>query len=238
MSLRTRLIAGLLALAAVGLLLLAGVTYAEQRHFLLSRVDDQAKQAAQLDAQAAAPAGCRSAGRRLRQRRRPTATATTPADRRPRRPAARRRARGHSCATSSGSDTELGLQLLRRRRPRRSCPAGLAAGEAEDRQGHQHGQVLPRLRRDADATATSSFAAVPLAETERRRCTACCGSRAWSSSGILSALGALSWWLVRIGLRPLERIGVHRGRDRRRRPVAARRAGRRRRPRSAASAWR
>ena len=32
MSLRTRLIAGLLALATVGLLLLAGVTYAEQRH--------------------------------------------------------------------------------------------------------------------------------------------------------------------------------------------------------------
>src|SRR4051794_36500707 len=46
MSLRTRLVAGLLALAAVGLLLLAGVTYAEQRHFLMSRVDDQAKQAA------------------------------------------------------------------------------------------------------------------------------------------------------------------------------------------------
>src|SRR3954452_5749775 len=46
MSLRTRLIAGLLALAAVGLVLLAGVTYAEQRHFLISRVDDQAKQAA------------------------------------------------------------------------------------------------------------------------------------------------------------------------------------------------
>src|ERR1700709_2073434 len=45
MSLRTRLVAGLLALAAVGLLLLAGVTYAEQRHFLISRVDDQARQA-------------------------------------------------------------------------------------------------------------------------------------------------------------------------------------------------
>ena len=45
MSLRTRLIAGLLALAAVGLVLLAGVTYFEQRHFLYTRVDDQAKQA-------------------------------------------------------------------------------------------------------------------------------------------------------------------------------------------------
>src|SRR3954468_6169938 len=45
MSLRTRLVAGLLALAAVGLLLLAGVTYAEQRHFLYDRVDQQAKAA-------------------------------------------------------------------------------------------------------------------------------------------------------------------------------------------------
>jgi two-component system OmpR family sensor kinase len=41
-SLRTRLVAGLLVLAAVGLVLLAGVTYAEQRHFLYDRVDQQA----------------------------------------------------------------------------------------------------------------------------------------------------------------------------------------------------
>ena len=42
-SLRARLIAGLLALAAVGLLVLAGVTYAEQSRFLNERVDDQAR---------------------------------------------------------------------------------------------------------------------------------------------------------------------------------------------------
>src|SRR4051812_20794494 len=45
MSLRTRLVAGLLALAAVGLVLLAGVTYVEQRHFLYDRVDQQARAA-------------------------------------------------------------------------------------------------------------------------------------------------------------------------------------------------
>jgi multiple sugar transport system substrate-binding protein len=44
-SLRARLIAGLLALAAVGLLVLAGVTYAEQRRFLYDRVDQQARAA-------------------------------------------------------------------------------------------------------------------------------------------------------------------------------------------------
>src|SRR3954452_20899249 len=45
MSLRVRLVAGLLALAAVGLLLLGGITYAEQRSFLYDRVDQQARQA-------------------------------------------------------------------------------------------------------------------------------------------------------------------------------------------------
>jgi two-component system OmpR family sensor kinase len=44
-SLRTRLIAGLLALAAIGLVALAGATYAEQRSFLLDRVDQQARSA-------------------------------------------------------------------------------------------------------------------------------------------------------------------------------------------------
>src|SRR4051812_23043360 len=45
MSLRVRLVAGLLALAALGLLLLGGITYAEQRSFLYDRADQQARQA-------------------------------------------------------------------------------------------------------------------------------------------------------------------------------------------------
>src|SRR3982750_222571 len=45
MSLRTRLIAALIVLAAAGLVTLAAVTYAEQRSFLLDRVDQQAHDA-------------------------------------------------------------------------------------------------------------------------------------------------------------------------------------------------
>jgi two-component system OmpR family sensor kinase len=45
-SLRARLIAGLLTLATVGLIVAATVTYVEQRSFLLDRVDEQAKAAA------------------------------------------------------------------------------------------------------------------------------------------------------------------------------------------------
>ena len=40
-SLRARLVAGLVALAAAGLVVLGGVTYAEQRSFLMDRVDQQ-----------------------------------------------------------------------------------------------------------------------------------------------------------------------------------------------------
>ncbi|MDO8186863.1 HAMP domain-containing sensor histidine kinase [Conexibacter sp. JD483] len=56
-SLRTRLVAGLLALAAVGLVALAGITYAEQRSFLLDRVDQQLREAPMALAHALAEKG-------------------------------------------------------------------------------------------------------------------------------------------------------------------------------------
>ena len=40
-SLRARLVAAVLAIAAVGLLALAAIVYAEQRSFLLDRADEQ-----------------------------------------------------------------------------------------------------------------------------------------------------------------------------------------------------
>ena len=61
-SLRARLIAGLLVLTAIGLLIAGTVTYVEQRSFLLDRVDEQAVAAApalahQLDQNGARPRG-------------------------------------------------------------------------------------------------------------------------------------------------------------------------------------
>jgi two-component system OmpR family sensor kinase len=44
-SLRARLVAGVLALSAAGLLLLGGITYAEQRSFLYDRLDQQVRSA-------------------------------------------------------------------------------------------------------------------------------------------------------------------------------------------------
>ncbi|MEA2143519.1 MAG: two-component system, OmpR family, sensor kinase, partial [Solirubrobacteraceae bacterium] len=57
-SLRARLVAGLMALAAVGLIVLAAVTYAEQRSFLLDRVDQQV-------ASALRPIGAELGGRNI-----------------------------------------------------------------------------------------------------------------------------------------------------------------------------
>ena len=42
-SLRARLLAAVLVVAAVGLVLLAAITYVEQRSYQLDRVDDQAR---------------------------------------------------------------------------------------------------------------------------------------------------------------------------------------------------
>jgi two-component system OmpR family sensor kinase len=61
-SLRARLVAGLLALAAIGLLVLAAVTYVEQRSFLYDRVDQQLRSAtppvsAALDGRVPPPGG-------------------------------------------------------------------------------------------------------------------------------------------------------------------------------------
>ena len=52
---------------------------------------------------------------------------------------------------------------------------------------------------------------------------------------VLAASPLLGLWVVRLGLRPLDGDRSHRGRDRRRRPDAPRRARRRRAPRSAGS---
>jgi two-component system, OmpR family, sensor kinase len=56
-SLRGRLIAGLLAVAAAGLLVAALATYVAQRSFLVDRVDDQARGAVQEADRALGEAG-------------------------------------------------------------------------------------------------------------------------------------------------------------------------------------
>jgi two-component system OmpR family sensor kinase len=60
------------------------------------------------------------------------------------------------------------------------------------------------------ADGTTRFAAVPLSDTQQTL-NRLLQIEGLVIVGILVALGALAWWLVRIGLRPLERIGVTAG---------------------------
>jgi two-component system OmpR family sensor kinase len=90
-----------------------------------------------------------------------------------------------------------------------ALPKGLSAGVAKTVKATNTGKsyrVYGVKLRNGD----TQFAAVPLQETQDtlHRLLRISGM---VIVGILLALGALSWWLVRIGLRPLERIGVTAG---------------------------
>jgi two-component system OmpR family sensor kinase len=193
-SLRARLVAGLLVVSALGLVLLAGITYAEQRSFLLDRVDEQAR--------AAIPAVNREAYRQ--------AIGAGDGDRRFRPP--------------DGPD-----------RPERGLPAG-AFGQIRDAGGTVRATVtlgfdddaapgdlpsdLPlgrpvgveahgeRYRVLAEATGPGlvTVAAIPLEDVDDTLARLLL-VEALVIVGILVVLGASAWWVVGLGLRPLDRIG-------------------------------
>jgi two-component system OmpR family sensor kinase len=207
-SLRTRLIAGLLALAAIGLLLLAGVTYAEQRHFLVSRIDGQAQQAARWTQRGAGPfggAGGAGYGNPLL----PPADGDDGDD-----DGRGRGGRGGPGApggtwvitrTSGGDDAQCVACLPGSTATAPTLPKGVSPGEAKTVKATNSGESY-RVYGVTLTDGSARFAAIPLEDTETtlHRLLRIEGL---VIAGILIALGALAWWLVAIGLRPLERIG-------------------------------
>jgi two-component system OmpR family sensor kinase len=206
LSLRTRLVAGLLVLAAVGLVLLAGVTYVEQRHFLYDRVDQQAKAATGREPLGAEPPrGGLGFG----------AGYGPPAGRRPgdgddHGPAGP--AGGTWTFAQSAAGKTSGVTCLS------TCysttvpafPQHLEAGTITTIKASNTGTRYRVATSARTSAGTIRAAAVPLTEADAtlRRLLRI---EALVIAGILLALGALAWWLVRIGLRPLERIGVTAG---------------------------
>jgi two-component system OmpR family sensor kinase len=196
-SLRARLITGLLVLAAVGLLLLAGITYALQRDYLLTRVDQQVRQTIAIGDHG------------------PTA----------------HRGRGglpdgddRGGGPKPGGGPPPGTWLLQRTSTGRTTsadpvsqyetsaapvlPAKLPVGRLAT--------VKPsnsNVRYRVLATATSSgvtVAAVPMQEVDSTL-----GQLLLVSglviAGVLAALAVLASWVVRVGLRPLDRLGTTAG---------------------------
>jgi two-component system OmpR family sensor kinase len=211
MSLRTRLIVGLLVLAAAGLITLAAVTYAEQRSFLYDRVEQQAQAAflplsSELDKHGANVGGGFDQPPRGGDHGKPFGGA----DHGPRggpglsagyAVGQRRDASGYQVGTDVVLKT--GQQTL----PAPRFPATIAAGQAKD-VGAAGGSGL-KYRVYAFATGDqpgTTLVAIPLGDvtqTLNRLLTV----EALVIGGVLIALAALAWWLVRLGLRPLDRMG-------------------------------
>jgi two-component system OmpR family sensor kinase len=201
-SLRTRLVAGLLVLATIGLVLLAGVTYVEQRHFMMSRVDQQARAAASFAG--GGPTGYRGGGDA------PVGPgAGHGAD--DRLPGGGGMAAGTWTfdRSASGTTTRSLCPTCYSTATVPALPSTLATNKLITVKAANTGKsyrVFARTSPDGDV----HVAAVPLAETQATL------NRLLRIEGlviaaILAALGALAWWLVRIGLRPLERMGVTAG---------------------------
>ena len=216
MSLRARLLAGLLVLVAVGLVTLAAVTYAEQRSFLYQRVDQQvtaglAPVSRQLDeAGANVPSGNgfgpQSGGRGFGG---PPddkgGPHTGPGDFPGYAVGERRDANGKPV----GKTVVVSASTGRLDPPR--FPATLAVGHpvtvgSIGKSGLQY-RVEAFQTQDQPGT---TLVAVPLREvtqTLHRLLLV----EALVIAGVLLALAALAWWVIGLGLRPLDRIGATAG---------------------------
>jgi two-component system OmpR family sensor kinase len=191
-SLRSRLIFGLVALAAVGLVALGAITYFAQRSFLMTRVDEQTK---------AAPAAI---DRALSDQGHPPGFFDPDGDDRGHGPppggepvpagtyGERRTASGQTTSTVFGYESA-----------HPTLPAHVPIGRlfTIDSPAGRY-RVFAR----GDPAGDTVIAAVPLHDTEQNL------SRllvvlALVIVGVLLVLGAVAWAVVRVGLLPLDRMG-------------------------------
>jgi two-component system OmpR family sensor kinase len=202
MSLRARLMAALLVLAAVGLVTLAAVTYAEQRSFLLDGVDQHARDAQRpVSFQLAGPDG---GPRGVVPRALGLPLAPPDGDRAGPGPdggsgpqglqrgtyGELRNASGKTLATTTA--TSYGDSAL----PAPSLPAKLPLGKPITVAAPTH-----------DHPGNVTVVAVPLRETDATL-DSLLRVEALVILGVLALLAALAWWVVRLGLRPLDRMGA------------------------------
>jgi two-component system OmpR family sensor kinase len=205
-SLRARLIAGLLALTAVGLIIAGSVTYVEQRSFLLDRVDQQAAAAApamahQLDEKGVVapdaddPGGGFGPGPRGR---RPGDNVNLP----PGTYGQRRTALGKVLGSTSISYDQASLP------PAPKLPAKLTVGEHTTVDSVRSGGPRYRVVASPDPRSGGTIVvAIPLRDVDQTL-----HRLLWVEglviAGALLALGVTALALVRLGLRPLDRMAT------------------------------
>jgi two-component system OmpR family sensor kinase len=203
-SLRARLLAAVLVLTAAGLLLLGGITYAEQRSFLLERVDQQVQTAPGAVARALSDQGVGpSLPDRDHDRRRgsgpPPGGASVGLP--PGTYGERRDSRGHVIGNpivlTYGQEVTADPAL----------PAQLPTGRILTVKGTHgdDGRYRVLAERDPSGSGTT-VVAVPLHEVEQtlHRLLVVEG---FVIGGVLLVLGLVAWAVVRVGLLPLDRMG-------------------------------
>ncbi len=210
MSLRTRLIAGLLALAAIGLVALAGATYAEQRSFLLDRVDQQARTALPpvdraLDLRGfGAPRGELLPGRPGGQRPGGQRPDGGPGPGRPAfdlPPGTYGERRTTSGAVVGHVTLSYGQTGLPRPRLPKRVPTDKLITVAARGSSDVHFRVLA-----SPSFGGTTIVAVPTREVDQTLHRLLL-VEALVVGGVLLTLAALAFFVVRLGLRPLERMG-------------------------------
>ena len=199
-SLRARLLAAVLVVAAVGLVLLAAITYVEQRSYQLDRVDDQARAGAGAVEGALAEQG-------IGEPREP--------DRGPR-DGGPPHGGGPGVGLPAGTYGELRdadgtvhpilLDYEQNVTARPAIPAKLTVNKpitVQARRGDTSYRVVALRQRSGSGI---TVVAVPLGDVEQRlnRLVVVEG---FVIAGVLLLLAAVAWILVRVGLLPLDRIG-------------------------------
>ena len=208
-SLRARLIAVLLVVAAAGLLVLAGVTYAEQRSFLLSRTDQQLESALPaLEHELAEDAGRPEPFGDRRPDRGPGRGGAPRADE-VRLPPGTYGVRRDASGQVSGDPVVLTFGDAAPAAP--DLPADLPVGRAMTVDARDGADLRYRVRAAAERDGTGTIvAAVPLAEVEETLARLL-RVEALVIGGVLIVLGIVAALLMRLGLRPLDRIGTTAG---------------------------
>jgi two-component system OmpR family sensor kinase len=194
-SLRARLLAALLVLTALGMLLLGAITYAEQRSFLLARTDQQLRSSIPAVSRALSENGFGPAHHE------PDRGGGGPAFGLP--PGTYGQAR-------DASGRVLGDVVLDYRSGGSVKPA-IPAQLPLDRIVTVRGRAGDHNRYRVLATASPfdggiTVAAVPLRDVDQILAQLLL-VEALVMAGILAVLGAGAWAIVRIGLRPLDRMG-------------------------------
>jgi len=206
-SLRARLIAGLLVLAAAGLIVLAAVTYAEQRSFLFQRADDQVRAAQPIVDRSLDQSGANVAGSgQVQPEARGPGFGGGPGGG-PGPPPRVDLPPGTFGQRRDASGKVVGNTVLSYSLATPKLPAKMPVGKVITVDSVKGSSVRYRVLAEATHDQPGiTITAVPLRDvyqTLHRLLVV----EALVIAGVLAALAALAWWLVRLGLRPLDRMG-------------------------------